>query len=1058
MTIFARPRLKQAFKYLVIAALSLWAAALPAQVSNLPSANCHVVDGQFTTCANGTAEWSDITPLSFPATNSYLYVNQNAAQGFLHLMYDFTFRTSPIGSSDAVTISFDTVEQDSGTPALEHYDVSIFGNGQLQILENGTAIAQGRFAGAVGFHSSPNSVTPHLMAELQVPTTPGAPTAYSPDPIFWSSSTPPTPPPPPPPPTCPTSLSACLKSQDQIDAWLQEADADDNEGLLLLSEESEICNQPLKDLQEQMTEAVEHLNDAIGVVKALIARSDLPDATKGNLNNLFIATDQAAAEALQTAETEPPPVGALEAAIAALTPAIQAATGLLDAATVAAMAEVLAEAIAVVGIAAAVTAAFEVLEAGTCHVAIETEAAVDFAKAEFLQALAQDPPDPNFTVIATPVVPSLPAQPFTTASTGFSQPVVNDLNALLNNLEQQIALLQVIPITINRVSGAVQAGNAFWQTQQAEAARAYGSQMIPLLQNALSLHATLVNDFKASGVVFTFPSTDVQSALAVLKLNGFPSNFGTALTQLGLSTTQQTTALQRALSISPVLPGTLGTGVFPQALSDTSLTLLTNTAVKAFTELATAPPSSSLAQSFAFTGAGDYTAAGVGLRGGTPPLFGPPPAQADILLSGIPAGASVTKAFLYWGMLDNGEDQSLKTLSLNGTPIVGTRIGTGPDTCWGRINSFTYRADVTPFVNGNGTYTLNNVALGGSILQEGASLVVVYQLPGTPTKTIIVSDGDVSIPLGATSGTTSFSGFTATAPVSAKTTFMVGDGQLQQFAATAVNFTGNLGTLVIPGMFAAKDGPIWDTATVDVSPVIGPGNSSDSAHVQLIGDCVLWSAQAFSVSTGPANLAPVTATAAVVKTSAPGDTAVNGRGLDPGDAPTIVDKIEEIVLNRAIEGRTTSASDLAAQLVNSLPPNILPPGQAQSVIQAVVNQLAGVDKTPPVISGMPAAACTLWPPNHKMITVATVTANDLLSGVAPGSFHITGVSNEPTDPANPDIVVTPNGTGGMLVQLRADRLGTGTGRIYTLTATASDVAGNTVTTTSTCTVPHDQGK
>ena len=94
-----------------------------------------------------------------------------------------------------------------------------------------------------------------------------------------------------------------------------------------------------------------------------------------------------------------------------------------------------------------------------------------------------------------------------------------------------------------------------------------------------------------------------------------------------------------------------------------------------------------------------------------------------------------------------------------------------------------------------------------------------------------------------------------------------------------------------------------------------------------------------------------------------------------------------------------------------------------------------------------------------MVTVGTVSASDALSGVAPGSFNVTGTSNEPTnDPTSPDIVITPNGAGGYVVQLRADRLGNGTGRLYTLAATASDLAGNIATVTAICTVPHDQGK
>ena len=107
-----------------------------------------------------------------------------------------------------------------------------------------------------------------------------------------------------------------------------------------------------------------------------------------------------------------------------------------------------------------------------------------------------------------------------------------------------------------------------------------------------------------------------------------------------------------------------------------------------------------------------------------------------------------------------------------------------------------------------------------------------------------------------------------------------------------------------------------------------------------------------------------------------------------------------------------------------------------------------IDKTPPAITGLPAAGCSIWPPNHKLVQVATVTATDTLSGLAPGSFTVTGTSN---DPANGQILIT-GGPSQFKVQLGADK-----GLTYTLTATASDLAGNTATLTATCTVPHDQG-
>jgi hypothetical protein len=115
-----------------------------------------------------------------------------------------------------------------------------------------------------------------------------------------------------------------------------------------------------------------------------------------------------------------------------------------------------------------------------------------------------------------------------------------------------------------------------------------------------------------------------------------------------------------------------------------------------------------------------------------------------------------------------------------------------------------------------------------------------------------------------------------------------------------------------------------------------------------------------------------------------------------------------------------------------------------------------IDKTPPVISGMPAADCKLWPPNHKLVQVGAVTAADALSGLAAGSLAVTGKSNEPIAFNDPAILVKPDGGDGFVVQLQAERLGNGGGRIYTLTATATDLAGNVATTTARCIVPHDR--
>jgi hypothetical protein len=106
------------------------------------------------------------------------------------------------------------------------------------------------------------------------------------------------------------------------------------------------------------------------------------------------------------------------------------------------------------------------------------------------------------------------------------------------------------------------------------------------------------------------------------------------------------------------------------------------------------------------------------------------------------------------------------------------------------------------------------------------------------------------------------------------------------------------------------------------------------------------------------------------------------------------------------------------------------------------------------ITGMPAAGCSLWPANGKLVTVATVSA---LSGLTtPSAFDVTGVSNEPANPG-PDIVITGSGMQPRTVQLRAERSGGGDGRVYTITAAASNVNGDVNTAVATCAVPHDQG-
>jgi hypothetical protein len=109
-----------------------------------------------------------------------------------------------------------------------------------------------------------------------------------------------------------------------------------------------------------------------------------------------------------------------------------------------------------------------------------------------------------------------------------------------------------------------------------------------------------------------------------------------------------------------------------------------------------------------------------------------------------------------------------------------------------------------------------------------------------------------------------------------------------------------------------------------------------------------------------------------------------------------------------------------------------------------------VDKMPPTITGISVNPSVLWPPNHKMADVTVnYTATDNCD--QPVCQISSVISNEPISGSDFTIV------DAHYVKLTADRLGSGNGRIYTITVTCTDASGNSSSKAVTVTVPHDQG-
>jgi hypothetical protein len=254
---------------------------------------------------------------------------------------------------------------------------------------------------------------------------------------------------------------------------------------------------------------------------------------------------------------------------------------------------------------------------------------------------------------------------------------------------------------------------------------------------------------------------------------------------------------------------------------------------------------------------GGYTAAGIGMRNQG---FG------TISITGVPAGATVKSATLLWDIIADQSDPTFAQGTVDGSAITGTSWSSGPSPCWSEGGTnWSYEADVTSQVTGNGSYALAGFASGDTDgsdpwnvgtdapLLDGASLVVVYQLASMPEAVIQIAEGASETDSGNTADAT-LDGFTASTPVSATTTYIVGDGQ--SAGNTASFDDAALPDVSFPGADpqAAPDysqGNLWDTVTTDASSLVTAGDTSADLSVTGNEDCIVWVGQVLAVSSAP---------------------------------------------------------------------------------------------------------------------------------------------------------------------------------------------------------------
>jgi hypothetical protein len=252
---------------------------------------------------------------------------------------------------------------------------------------------------------------------------------------------------------------------------------------------------------------------------------------------------------------------------------------------------------------------------------------------------------------------------------------------------------------------------------------------------------------------------------------------------------------------------------------------------------------------------GDYVVGGVGLRGtgvgGT--------ATGTINIAGVPANADIIAAYLYWETLGNGANGTFNT---HGTPvnnIVGTALGTTVSPCWDpQLSTITvYRADVLQYfprdVNGrqlvNGSHIVTLPDSGSNTTApstEGASLVIVWRLPGLAYKAIVLYDGAFTIPGSGDTFNVTMLGMYQTSSVNPQARFtpIVGDGQYPTFT-NQLSFNGST---LATNPFSGAQGPMWDNPTYDVSSLVPPNASQVTASSTAQSDCLCFAAAVFSVT------------------------------------------------------------------------------------------------------------------------------------------------------------------------------------------------------------------
>lgn len=226
------------------------------------------------------------------------------------------------------------------------------------------------------------------------------------------------------------------------------------------------------------------------------------------------------------------------------------------------------------------------------------------------------------------------------------------------------------------------------------------------------------------------------------------------------------------------------------------------------------------------------------------------PATGQFDVTGVPPGAHVQRALLYWQMIGGVDD----TVIVNGQEFTGTHMGITDDTCWNYGMNNLYRAEVFEQVQGNGTYFIEGLDyVQGSLDNQGFSIVVIYyEATSDQVTRIIINEGGIYGGVGypVVESTATFD--PVGTPTMVRAHYLVGDTQGAADGPTRFN-----GQTIATDNFEGADGPggdgaMWDDDTFDLTGngLVQQGTTLVTASIAdpASSDCLAWAAFVAEIS------------------------------------------------------------------------------------------------------------------------------------------------------------------------------------------------------------------